>query len=68
MNLDLNNVYIDLSKGNTVSCSIPIALKDFFSLNKAEYNEGLILLSAFGVGYSWGNSILKINRNFGEQI
>jgi len=46
------------NKGNTVSASIPIALKDAF-------DEGLIkrgnkvLLVGFGIGYSWGGTVIK---------
>lgn len=41
--------------GNTISSSIPIMLKDIIE-NK---NHRRILLSGFGVGFSWGNCILK---------
>ena len=46
------------NKGNTVSATIPIALKDAFS-------EGLItkgckvLVAGFGIGYSWGGTIIR---------
>lgn len=43
--------------GNTVSNSIPIALKDVIKSNKI---EGNILLCGFGVGYSWGACIINI--------
>ena len=42
------------SCGNTVSSTIPIALKD-------TNVKGTVLLAGFGVGYSWGACILKIN-------
>lgn len=44
--------------GNTVSSTIPIALKEAIKENKV---KGNILLTGFGVGYSWGSCILKIN-------
>lgn len=45
--------------GNTVSGTIPIALKD--CLDKKLINKGeLILLVGFGVGYSWGGTIIEI--------
>ena len=45
--------------GNTVSASIPIALKD------AVDNGGIVpgdkvLISGFGVGLSWGTAIIEI--------
>ena len=43
--------------GNTVSSTIPIALKE---ANKQAVLTGNILLAGFGVGYSWGGTILKI--------
>ncbi|MCK5508222.1 MAG: ketoacyl-ACP synthase III [Desulfobacterales bacterium] len=52
--------YINLENtGNTVSATIPIALKD--CLDKKLINKGeLILLVGFGVGYSWGGTIIEI--------
>lgn len=57
MKIDEQKFYVNMSKiGNTVSNSIPIALCD-------AQNEGVlhgnVLLSGFGVGYSWGGVILK---------
>jgi len=44
--------------GNTISASIPIAIKD--AEDKGRLNRGdLILLSGFGVGLSWGSIIIK---------
>jgi 3-oxoacyl-[acyl-carrier-protein] synthase III len=52
--------YINLENtGNTVSATIPIALKN--CLDKKLINKGeLILLVGFGVGYSWGGTIIEI--------
>ncbi len=45
--------------GNTVSSTIPIALKD--SIDKGVIKEGnYVLLVGYGVGYSWGATIIKI--------
>lgn len=44
--------------GNTVSASIPIALKDAVDEGKLKRGD-LILLSGFGVGLSWGSIIMK---------
>jgi 3-oxoacyl-[acyl-carrier-protein] synthase-3 len=44
--------------GNTVSATIPIALKE--SVESGRLKEGMtVLLVGFGVGYSWGANILK---------
>lgn len=43
--------------GNTVSNSIPIALVE---AEKQKLLKGNILLCGFGVGYSWGGCIIKI--------
>lgn len=50
--------YIDMEKtGNTVSATIPIALKNMF--DKGMLKEGnRILMAGFGVGYSWGATII----------
>ena len=43
--------------GNTVSSSIPIALKE---LSKSDLKENIsILISGFGVGLSWASTVLK---------
>src|SRR5262249_50749835 len=43
--------------GNTVSASIPIALSDAVTQNRVQPGTR-ILLAGFGVGYSWGATIL----------
>jgi len=48
-----------LHTGNTVSATIPIAIKD--SLNNKLIKKGnKVLLVGFGVGYSWGGTIITI--------
>jgi len=42
--------------GNTVSSTIPIALKEAI---KEDKSHGNILLAGFGVGYSWGGVVLS---------
>lgn len=45
--------------GNTVSCTIPIAIKE--SIYNATIKPGdKILIAGFGVGYSWGATIIKL--------
>ena len=52
--------YMDLSRtGNTVSSSLPIALRDAMSTGLIEKGQK-ILLAGFGVGYSWGGTILQL--------
>jgi 3-oxoacyl-[acyl-carrier-protein] synthase III len=45
--------------GNTVSSTIPIALKEAQKENKL---RGNVLLAGFGVGYSWAGTVLKISN------
>lgn len=45
--------------GNTSSASIPIALKDALECRKIKAGS-LVVLSGFGLGFSWGSVILKI--------
>lgn len=45
--------------GNTVSSTIPIALKEAQKENKL---NGNVLIAGFGVGYSWAGTILKIDK------
>jgi 3-oxoacyl-[acyl-carrier-protein] synthase-3 len=52
--------YIDLfDGGNTVSSTIPIALKKY-SQNNIGQNQNIILVG-FGVGLSWSGGLIKIN-------
>lgn len=51
--------YLFLRKcGNTVSSTIPIALKNAV-IEKRIKNGDNVLIAGFGVGYSWGGTILK---------
>ncbi|MFN7890870.1 MAG: ketoacyl-ACP synthase III [Pirellula sp.] len=44
--------------GNTVSSTIPIAIKD--ALNEGKIKSGdLVMLVGFGVGYSWGATLIR---------
>jgi len=52
--------YINMiSTGNTVSSTIPIALKDCRDQNLIKEGDR-VLIVGFGVGYSWGGTILRI--------
>ncbi len=56
-NLPQEKFFINMENiGNTVSNSIPIVLYD---TQKQELLHGPILICGFGVGYSWGECILK---------
>jgi 3-oxoacyl-[acyl-carrier-protein] synthase-3 len=48
-----------LLTGNTVSSTIPIAIKDCFD-NKLIKSNDKILLAGFGVGYSWGAVVINL--------
>lgn len=57
MKIDESKFFINMENiGNTVSNSIPIALKD---AQKTDSLHGNVLISGFGVGYSYGACILK---------
>ena len=60
-------LYVDLTVGNTVSSTLPIAIKNYFTLNPVTESK-TIVLSGFGVGYSWGSLVLKIKNDFGENL
>ena len=56
--IDENKFYYYLEKvGNTVSSTIPIAIKEALNENRL---SGNVLLAGFGVGYSWAGTVLKI--------
>lgn len=57
MKIDSAKFFVNMENiGNTVSNSIPIALKD---AQNADLLHGNILISGFGVGYSYGACILR---------
>ena len=59
LKLDEEKVYMNMGKvGNTVSASIPIALKDAWDEGKIKRGDR-VLLSGFGVGLSWASAIVK---------
>ncbi|MBR4325285.1 MAG: 3-oxoacyl-ACP synthase, partial [Bacteroidales bacterium] len=52
--------YINLTEtGNTVSSTILIALKDCLE-NNVLHSGMNVMISGFGVGLSWGGTMLKI--------
>lgn len=59
LKIDPSKVFNNLAEiGNTVSCTIPIALKDALDAGKITPGS-VILLAGFGVGLSWGTTIVK---------
>lgn len=53
---------VDLENyGNTVSNTIPIVLSNKLKNNPQFFNGKIIMLVGFGVGYSWGATVMKIN-------
>ncbi|HQN17016.1 MAG TPA: ketoacyl-ACP synthase III [Bacteroidales bacterium] len=60
MNIPKEKFYNDiLLTGNTVSSTIPIALKNCIDNRIVKEGDKLLLLG-FGVGYSWGGTIIEI--------
>lgn len=58
MAIESDKFYYYLSEvGNTVSSTIPIAI---YEARKENRLEGKVLIAGFGVGYSWGGTILEI--------
>ncbi|WP_395051210.1 3-oxoacyl-ACP synthase III family protein [Flavobacterium sp.] len=59
LKIDSNSFFIDMEDGgNTVSCTIPIALKKYSQ--KGCESENIIVVG-FGVGLSWAGGLIKIN-------
>ncbi len=55
-----NKLIIEIeTTGNTVSSTIPIALKKALDLGKIK-SGNKVLIAGFGVGFSWGGTILKV--------
>ena len=58
MKIDEKQFYINMRySGNTVSASIPIALKQCIASKKLSTGDK-VLLVGFGVGYSWGGTVV----------
>ncbi len=47
--------------GNTISASIPIALKDASNKDKLK-NNSLVVVAGYGVGLSWGSALIKWSK------
>lgn len=60
LEIDGEKFIIDLSYGNTTSSTIPIALYNLIK-NKKVLPDDNILICGFGVGLSWGSTIIRCN-------
>jgi 3-oxoacyl-[acyl-carrier-protein] synthase-3 len=60
LHIPLEKFYQNMENtGNTVSATIPVALKD--SIDKGLVRKGdKVLIAGFGVGYSWGATVIEI--------
>ena len=59
MNLKDNQVISNIHKyGNTTAATIPIGLCEAVMENKLKKGD-ILVLAAFGSGFSWGSAILK---------
>jgi len=62
LSLKKEQIFENYSKvGNTISASIPIALKDASIKNKLK-KDSLIIVAGYGVGLSWGSALIKWNK------
>ncbi|MBS82771.1 MAG: 3-oxoacyl-ACP synthase [Gammaproteobacteria bacterium] len=61
INLPENKIIMTVDKhGNTSAASIPLALDDAFLSGKIQKND-LLMLEAFGAGFTWGSTLLYFN-------
>ena len=59
LNIPEEKIFVNYHRiGNTVSASIPIALKDAVDENRLK-NGAQVMLVGFGVGYSWGGCLIE---------
>ncbi|MBI3794844.1 MAG: ketoacyl-ACP synthase III [Nitrospinae bacterium] len=60
LGMDESLFYVNLDKcGNTASASIPIALDEAFRAGRVAKGD-LVLLVAFGGGYTWGSALVEL--------
>jgi 3-oxoacyl-[acyl-carrier-protein] synthase-3 len=64
LRIDTDKFIINMKNtGNTVSSTIPIALKNAYQYGRVHRNETIMILG-FGVGYSWAGSLLKLDEEW----
>ena len=62
LNIKKDKTFENYSKvGNTISASIPIALKDAVNKKKIKKNN-LVVVAGYGVGLSWGSALIKWDK------
>lgn len=62
LKINTEKFYINLKDGgNTVSCTIPIAMKNYSENNNFENQD--IVIVGFGVGLSWSGGLITIKNN-----
>jgi 3-oxoacyl-[acyl-carrier-protein] synthase-3 len=60
LNIDSEKIFVNLNKyGNTSAASIPIALDEAVKEGRVKKGD-LVLLVAFGGGFTWGSCILRL--------
>lgn len=59
-NISMDKVYVNVDRyGNTSAASVPIALDE--AIEKGVVKEGsLVLLVAFGAGFTWGSMVVRL--------
>jgi len=67
LKIDNNKFIIDLTFGNTTSSTIPIALYNLIK-NKNILPDDNILFCGFGVGLSWGSTVIKCDNELINSI
>jgi 3-oxoacyl-[acyl-carrier-protein] synthase-3 len=59
LDLPSEKIFINIEKyGNTSSASVPIAIDEAYRQNRIKKND-LILLDAFGAGFTWGSAVIR---------
>lgn len=62
MKVEPEKFFIDLADGgNTVSCTIPIALKKYSDSKQVNTTENVMIVG-FGVGLSWSGGLIKLDN------
>lgn len=62
LDVDQEKFYVNLSDGgNTVSSTIPIALKNYSNLQMKKEQES-VLVCGFGVGLSWAGGVITLDK------
>lgn len=61
LKIERDHFFIDMEDGgNTVSCTIPIALKKY---SRSVADESAVVIVGFGVGLSWSGGLIHIKNN-----